>query len=76
MARDETGNALNLVHRKKFLFSGLLTCGCCQGAYTIMGKDRYGCANRNRGKATCSNGKTINRKVGRTLCGANGLAIV
>ncbi|GAB2206645.1 recombinase family protein [Roseibium sp. ROS1] len=62
MARDATGNALNRVHRKKFLFSGLLTCGCCQGAYTIMGKDRYGCSNRNRGKATCSNGKTIKRQ--------------
>ena len=31
-------------HRQKFLLSGLLTCGCCGGGYTIIGADRYGCA--------------------------------
>jgi hypothetical protein len=39
----------------------LLTCGCCGGGYTIMAKDRYGCATR-RGKGTCSNDHTITRQ--------------
>jgi len=61
IGRDTTGNALNRSHRRKFLLSGLLTCGCCGGGYTIIGQDRYGCATR-RSKGTCSNGKTILRQ--------------
>ncbi len=59
--RDTAGNALNQSHRPQFLLSGLLTCGCCGGGYTITGKDRYGCATR-RGKGTCDNGHTITRQ--------------
>ncbi len=55
-------NALNGTHREKFLLSGLLVCPVCGGGYTIVGKDRYGCANRNRGKGTCANAKTIKRQ--------------
>ena len=62
MARDESGNALNRVHRRKFMFSGLLKCGICGASYTIMGKDRYGCATH-RSKGTCSNTRTIKRQV-------------
>ena len=29
VARDAGGNALNRAHRRKFLLSGLLVCGCC-----------------------------------------------
>ncbi len=47
-------------YRARFLLSGLLTCGCCGGGYTIIGKDRYGCATR-RGKGTCDNGRSISR---------------
>lgn len=61
MGRDEAGNALNRAHRRQFLLSGLLTCGCCGGGYTIIGKDRYGCATR-RGRGTCDNGQTIARQ--------------
>ncbi len=61
MRRDTAGNALNHSHRPQFLLSGLLTCGCCGGGYTITGKDRYGCATR-RGKGTCDNGHTITRQ--------------
>ncbi len=61
MGRDETGNALNRAHRRQFLLSGLLTCGCCGGGYTVMAKDRYGCATH-RGKGTCVNGTTIQRQ--------------
>jgi hypothetical protein len=44
------------------LFSGLLKCGCCDGQYGIITKDRYGCLNRNR-RGTCDNGRTIRRDV-------------
>ena len=59
--RNEAGNALNRAHRREFLLSGLLTCGCCSGGYTIMAKDRYGCATR-RNKGTCENAQTILRQ--------------
>ncbi len=61
MGRDTNGNALNRVHRRQFLLSGLLICACCGGAYTITGKDRYACATR-RSKGTCSNALVINRQ--------------
>ncbi len=61
MGRDESGNALNRAHRRRFLLSGLLVCGCCGAGYTIMAKDRYGCAGR-RSKGMCSNDRTISRK--------------
>ena len=48
-------------YRARFLLSGLLSCGCCGGGYTIIGKDRYGCATR-RGKGTCDNGRSISRQ--------------
>jgi hypothetical protein len=60
MNRDEHGNALNRAHRRRFLLSGLLVCGCCGAGYTIMGKDRYGCAGR-RSKGICTNDRTISR---------------
>ena len=36
--RDDDSNALNRAHRRKFLFSGLLKCGCCGGGFTIVGR--------------------------------------
>ncbi|MBM1174708.1 recombinase zinc beta ribbon domain-containing protein [Microvirga arabica] len=60
MGRNESGNALNRAHRRRFLLSGLLTCGCCGAGYTIMAKDRYGCAGR-RSKGMCTNDRTISR---------------
>ena len=53
---------LNDAHRTKFLLSGLLSCGVCGGGYTIIGRDRYGCATR-RCKGTCDNGVTIRRQI-------------
>jgi hypothetical protein len=35
-----------------FILSGWLVCGCFRTGYTIMAKDRYGCAGR-RSKGTC-----------------------
>jgi acyl-CoA dehydrogenase len=55
------GNALNGAHRQRFLLSGLMRCGSCGGGYTIIGKDRYGCATR-RQKGTCDNLRTITRQ--------------
>jgi Skp family chaperone for outer membrane proteins len=59
--RDDSGNALNRAHRRKFLLSGLLKCGCCGGDFTILAQDRYGCATR-RSKGTCNNNATVNRQ--------------
>jgi len=59
--RDDAGNALNRAHRRKFLLSGLLKCGCCGGGFTIVGQDRYGCATH-RTKGTCANSATIRRQ--------------
>jgi site-specific DNA recombinase len=61
MGEANEGNALNRAHRRAFLLSGLLVCGCCGGGYTIIGKDRYGCATR-RSKGTCDNASTITRQ--------------
>ena len=53
---------LNATHRPKYLLTGLLRCSQCGGSYIIMGKDRYGCANRRRGTGMCDNGVTITRQ--------------
>jgi site-specific DNA recombinase len=60
IGRDDGGNALNRAHRRRFLLSGLLQCGCCGGGYTIIAPDRYGCATR-RSKGTCTNSLVIGR---------------
>ena len=70
-----TGDLLNAAHRPRFLLSGRMRCGCCGGGYTIIGKDRYGCATR-RQKGTCDNARTITRQEieGRVLDGPQGAA--
>jgi DNA invertase Pin-like site-specific DNA recombinase len=63
-------NALNARHRAQYLLSGLLACGICGARYTLIGEQRYACANHvNRG--TCSNRRTVSRAVieGRVLSG-------
>jgi hypothetical protein len=60
MARDAAGNALNRAHRRKYLLSRLLVCGVCGGVYTIMAKDRYGCA-AHRYRGTCGSDRTVSR---------------
>jgi site-specific DNA recombinase len=46
----------------KYLFSGLLKCGECGGAYVVQGRDHYGCAaHKNRGSSVCSNGLMVRR---------------
>ncbi len=60
-AATADGNPLNETHRARFLLSCLMRCGCCGGGYTIIGKDRYGCATRKQ-KGTCDNTRTITRQ--------------
>ena len=70
MDRDGDGNALNRAHRRRFVLSGLLKCGMCGGGYTVMAKDRYGCAAHTK-SGTCVNGSTIARaSVERRVLGA------
>lgn len=52
----------NHTHRRKFLLSGLLSCGTCGGSYTVRGQDRNGCFNH-YGRGTCDNKRTIKRQV-------------
>ncbi|OIQ94282.1 recombinase [mine drainage metagenome] len=59
--RAAMAQKLNGLRRPAFLFSGLLTCGCCGGHYGIVTTDRYGCLNRYR-QGTCDNGHTITRQ--------------
>ena len=40
--------------RPKYLFSGLMRCGCCGGAYTKISAHLFGCATA-RNKGTCTN---------------------
>ena len=61
LRRDVIERRSTITHRARFLLSGLMRCGCCGGGYTIIGKDRYGCATR-RQKGTCDNGRTITRQ--------------
>ena len=61
VGRDEDGHALNRAHRRRFLLSRLLVCSVCGGGYTIMAKDRYGCAGH-RSKGICGNDRTIARQ--------------
>ena len=62
MTGSTVGHQLNGAHRHAYLLGGTRRCGVCGGAYTIIGKDRYGCATR-RGKGTCDNAKTIGRQI-------------
>jgi site-specific DNA recombinase len=53
-------NALNERRRPKYLFAGLVKCGCCGGGYTMISKDLLGCAT-SRNKGTCDNRRNIRR---------------
>ena len=70
VTRTDTTNRLNGAQRRRFLLSGLLKCGCCGGGYTVVGRDRYGCAAK-VGRGTCTNSRTISRQriEGRVLAG-------
>jgi site-specific DNA recombinase len=48
--------------RPRFLFSGLMRCGCCGGGFINLNTERIGCATA-RNKGTCNNRRTIRREV-------------
>ncbi|WP_343069823.1 recombinase family protein [Paracoccus amoyensis] len=49
--------------RPKFLFSGLMQCGCCGAGFSKISKDAFGCsAARNKGPAVCTNMRAIKRE--------------
>ncbi|WP_407114737.1 recombinase family protein [Bradyrhizobium sp. LMG 9283] len=53
-------NKLNERRRPKYLFAGLVKCGCCGGGYTMVSKNLLGCATA-RNKGTCNNRLNIRR---------------
>ena len=58
----QRNNALGASKRPAYLLSGLTTCGCCGGGYSMISQNLLGCSNsRNRGKAVCSNRINIRR---------------
>ena len=62
--RRVTGNGASGGRGPKYLFSGLLRCGCCGGAYIVVDYYRYGCAtHKDRGEAACPNGLKVKRHV-------------
>lgn len=49
--------------KPRFLFSGLIKCGCCGGGFSTVSLDRFGCSNsRNKGTSVCTNRTTIARQ--------------
>jgi site-specific DNA recombinase len=48
--------------RARYLFSGLVKCGCCGGGFVVISKYLYGCAAA-RNKGTCTNRLNIRRDV-------------
>ena len=54
-------NRLNEARTPRFLLSGLLRCGCCNGPYAVIGRDRYACSTRKQ-KGTCENRLSITRQ--------------
>jgi DNA invertase Pin-like site-specific DNA recombinase len=46
--------------KPKHLLSGLIKCGCCGASYTVIGRDRLGCAGF-RERKDCTNNRTVER---------------
>jgi site-specific DNA recombinase len=53
-----SGQAAHKCRRAKRLLSGLLSCGECSGAFTLVRPGKYGCASH-REKGTCTNSRQI-----------------
>ena len=56
--RRYSGQPAQNCRRAKRLLSGLLKCGQCGGAFTLVRPGKYGCATH-REKGTCTNGSQI-----------------
>jgi site-specific DNA recombinase len=61
--RQALNNPKSRSHTGKYLFSGLLKCGCCGANFSMCSTSSYGCAtNLNRGHAACSNKLRVPRR--------------
>ena len=62
--REALNNPQSRSHTGKYLFSGLLQCGCCGANYTVYSTTSYACAfNINRGDAACTNRLRLPKKM-------------
>lgn len=59
--REGRAKRLHLANRPVSLFSGLLSCGCCEGRVGMIANSRFGCLNHHR-RGTCRNNRTIPRQ--------------
>lgn len=57
---EEAENDLRDRRRPKYLFSGLIRCGCCGGGYSMISAKLIGCSTA-RNKGTCGNRRNIRR---------------
>jgi site-specific DNA recombinase len=56
----EAENHFRERRRPKYLFSGLIKCGCCGGGYSTISTDLVGCSTA-RNKGTCDNRTNVRR---------------
>lgn len=62
--REALNNPKTRSRTGKYIFSGLLKCGCCGASYTMYSTTSYGCSfNLNRGDAVCNNKLRVPRKL-------------
>ncbi len=63
-------SSLNKAKGPRFLLSGKAVCGHCGGPFSVIGRERFGCAKAAR-QGTCDNTTTITRQAleGRVLVG-------
>lgn len=59
-ASEPGENTLNTHRRPRYLFTGLVKCGCCGSGYTMISKDLLGCFGA-RNKGICENRLNIRR---------------
>lgn len=57
---NKGGKRPEFSNRPKHLLSGLLKCGQCGASYTVIGRDRIGCAGY-RERGDCTNNRTLAR---------------
>ena len=67
-AGADTGKATAVAlwdrRRPRYLFSGLMVCGCCGGGYSKISANLFGCSTaRNKGPTACTNLLNIRRDV-------------
>ncbi|GAB1235031.1 zinc ribbon domain-containing protein [Ferrigenium sp. UT5] len=63
MRENQKNTAASGGRGPRYLFSGLLKCGCCGGPYVIVDRYRYGCGiHKDRGDTACTNRTKIARE--------------